>query len=74
VPVTLPDKYLGLPQKEGGGAGGGVCKPLIQALGRQRQVNLCEFGASLVYRTSSRTSKVTQRNPVSKKKKNKTKV
>jgi hypothetical protein len=26
------------------------CIPLILALGRQRQVNLCEFEASLVYR------------------------
>ena len=43
------------------------CAPLIPALRRQRQVNLCEFEASLVYRTSSRTAKtVTQRNPVSK--------
>jgi hypothetical protein len=29
--------------------------PLIPALKRQRQVNLCEFEASLVYRESSRT-------------------
>ena len=43
--------------------------PLILALGRQRQVDLWEFKASLVYRASSRTgTKVTQRNPVSKKK------
>ena len=40
--------------------------PLIPALGRQRQVDLCEFKASLVYRESSRTARtVTQRNPVS---------
>ena len=39
--------------------------PLIPALGRQRQVNLSEFGANLVYKASSRTaSTVTQRNPV----------
>jgi hypothetical protein len=31
-------------------------------------VNLCEFKASLVYRTASRTAKDTQRNPVSKNK------
>ena len=31
---------------------------LIPALKRQRQVDLCEFGASLVYRVSSRTLKV----------------
>ena len=42
--------------------------PVIPALGRQRQVDLFEFEASLVYRTSSRTVRaVTQRNPVSKK-------
>jgi hypothetical protein len=40
--------------------------PLILALGRQRQVNLCEFEASLVYKKSSRTARaVTQRNLVS---------
>ena len=38
---------------------------LISALGRQRQAELCEFEASLVYRVSSRTSKITYRNPVS---------
>ena len=36
--------------------------------GRGRQIS--EFEASLVYRVSSRTAKATQRNPVSKKKKN----
>ena len=42
--------------------------PLILALGRQRQADLYEFEASMVYRVSSRTgSKATQRNPVSKK-------
>ena len=30
--------------------------PLISALGRQKQVDLCEFKASLVYRMSSRTN------------------
>jgi len=34
--------------------------------GRQRQADLCEFEASLVYRVSSRTARDTQRNPVSK--------
>ena len=29
--------------------------PLIPTLGRQRQVELCEFEGSLVYRASSRT-------------------
>ena len=43
--------------------------PLIPALRRQRQADLCEFEASLVYRASSRTgSKATQRNPILKKK------
>lgn len=30
--------------------------PLIPALGRQRQVGLCEFDARLVYRVSYRTA------------------
>ena len=38
--------------------------PLIPALGRQRQVGICEFEASLVYRVSSRASKATQGNNV----------
>ena len=37
---------------------------LILVLGRQRQVDLCEFKASLVYRVSSKTVRATQRNPV----------
>ena len=42
----------------------------VPALGRQRQVDLCELEASLVYKVSSRTARaVTQRNPVSKEKK-----
>jgi hypothetical protein len=36
--------------------------PLIPALGRQRQADLCEFEASLIYRVSSWTAKATQRN------------
>ena len=45
---------------------------LIPALGRQRQADIIEFEASLVYRMSSRTgSNATQRNPVSKKSKEK---
>ena len=39
--------------------------------GRGRRIS--EFGASLVYRVSSRTARATQRNPVSKKQTNKTK-
>ena len=36
--------------------------PLIPALGRQRQLDLCEFKASLVFRASSRTgSKATEK-------------
>jgi hypothetical protein len=38
--------------------------PLIPALGRQRQADLCKFEASLVYRMSSGSARVTQRNPV----------
>jgi hypothetical protein len=33
-------------------------------LSRQRQADLCDFEASLVYRVSSRTARATQRNPV----------
>jgi hypothetical protein len=40
--------------------------PLIPALRRQRQA-ISEFEASLVYKVSSRTARVIQRNPVSKK-------
>jgi hypothetical protein len=40
--------------------------PLISALGRQRQV-ISEFEASLVYRVNPRTVGAIQRNPVSKK-------
>ena len=36
------------------------CTPLSPALRRQRQVDLCEFKASLVYIVSSRTTKATQ--------------
>ena len=43
--------------------------PLIPAFWRQRQLDLCEFKVSLVYRVSSRTAMDTQRNPVSKYKK-----
>jgi hypothetical protein len=42
-------------------------RPLVPALERQRQGDLCEFKASLVYRLVSRTARaVIQRNPVSK--------
>ena len=48
--------------------------PLVPALRRQRQENLCEFEASLAYKASSRTARTTQKNPVSKtNKQNKTK-
>ena len=36
------------------------------ALGRQSQVDLCEFEASLVYKAGSRKARATQRNPISK--------
>lgn len=39
------------------------------ALRRQGQVSLCVFEASLVYRVSLRTTRIIQRNPVSKKRK-----
>jgi len=38
---------------------------LIPALRRERQADLCEFEASLVYRVSCRTDRDTQRNLVS---------
>jgi hypothetical protein len=47
--------------------------PLILALGRQRGRQISEFEASLFYKVSSRTARDTQRNPVSKKNKNKKK-
>jgi hypothetical protein len=36
---------------------------LIPALRKQRQVDLCEFKASLVYRASFRTARATQKKP-----------
>ena len=39
--------------------------PLIPEFGRQRQMDLCEFEASLVCRASFRIARATQRNPVS---------
>jgi hypothetical protein len=36
----------------------------MPALGRQKQVEICEFEASLVHKVSSRTARTTQRNPV----------
>ena len=41
--------------------------PLIPAVRRQRQADLWEFEASLIYRVCSRTDWATQRNPVFKK-------
>ena len=43
--------------------------PLIPALRKQRQADLCEFKASLVHRASSRTGSIATENPVSRKKK-----
>ena len=48
--------------------------PFISALGRQRQRNLREFKASLVYRASSKTTKATHRDPVLKNKKDFVKI
>ena len=42
-----------------------VSTPLISALKRQRQADFCEFKASLVHRTGFRSTRATQRNPVS---------
>jgi hypothetical protein len=41
--------------------------PLTPTLRSQRQADLCEVKASLVYRVSSRAARATQRNPVLKK-------
>ena len=43
---------------------GGDGTSLIPALRGQRQEDLYEFEASLVYRVSPRTARATQRNPV----------
>jgi hypothetical protein len=48
-------------------------KPLVPALGRQRQVDFEEFEASLDYKVSARTARAIQRNPVSKNQKKKKK-
>jgi hypothetical protein len=40
--------------------------PLIPTLRRQKEVDLCEFEANLVYRVSSRIARATQNNPDSK--------
>ena len=44
---------------------------LMPALGKQKQVDLCESETSLAYRATSRTARVTQKNPVSNKTNNK---
>ena len=46
---------------------------LVPVLWTQRQADLCESEASLVYRVSSRIARATQRNPVSKNQKEKKK-
>jgi hypothetical protein len=46
-----------------------VYTPLLPVLGRQRQEDLCEFEASLVYIMSSRTARAIWRDPISKEKK-----
>jgi hypothetical protein len=40
------------------------CAPLIPALRRQKQADLCEFKTTMDYEASSRTVRATQRNPV----------
>jgi hypothetical protein len=42
-----------------------VVHTLNSSTKKQRQIDLCEFEANLVYRVSSRTARVTQRNLVS---------
>uniref|UniRef100_A0A8C2QCX8 Mannosyltransferase n=1 Tax=Cricetulus griseus TaxID=10029 RepID=A0A8C2QCX8_CRIGR len=60
-------------KKSPGKSGGFWRTPLIPALGRQRQGDLCEFEGNLVSRASSKTAKATQRNPVLKNQKKKKK-
>jgi hypothetical protein len=43
-----------------------VVVPIIPAFGRQRQVDICEFKASLFYRRSSRTTRAIPKNSASK--------
>lgn len=50
-------------RKVHGAWGWGWCTPLIRALERQRQTDLCEFQPCLLYRGSSGTAKATLRNP-----------
>ena len=56
-----------------GGGGQWRCTPLIPALRKQKQVDLCEFEASLVYRMSPRTVMATQRTLVLKNRTNRKK-
>jgi hypothetical protein len=42
-----------------------VASAFNPALGRQKQVKLCEFKASLGYKSSSRTARATQRKLIS---------
>jgi hypothetical protein len=48
-----------------------VARALIPALGRQKQVDLCKFETSLVFRVNSRTARSAQTNPASENKKKK---
>ena len=48
--------------------------PVIPALGRYRQADVCEFEVSLDYKVSSRIARATQRNPILKNKKEKKKT
>jgi len=67
--VLLPPPIPHPKEQRGGRGGGGRGEDiwwwwhmsLIPTLGRQRQANLCEIRASLVYRANSRTAKATQR-------------
>lgn len=47
------------------------CRPLISTLGRQGQVDLCEFKTGLVYRVSLRPDRATLRHCLKKLKKKK---
>ena len=51
-----------------------MVQPLIPVFNRQRQADLCEIEASLVYRVGSRTARTTQRNPVLNTKQNNNKI
>ena len=75
--MATPSSWLKEPfpsNSQGIMSGGANSQNLFISLGRQRQVDLCEFKASLVYRVSSRTTAGATEKPCLKKTKTKTPV